>query len=85
MEDKIKVITQSVKKQDKNHLISSLQNRGRQKNSYIAIGTIEERKNQHELMNLFTEDPTFSAFELNIIGAADVKYLKFRLFSFLRH
>ena len=79
MEDKINVITQSVKKQDANYLMSSLQNRGKQKNSYIAIGTIEERKNQHELMNLFTEDPTFSSFELNIIGAADIKYLKYRL------
>lgn len=79
IEDKINVITQSVKEQDANSLSSSLQNKGLQKNSYMTIGTIEERKNQHELVNLFTEDPTFSSFELNIVGAADINYLKFRL------
>ena len=77
MEDKINVITQSVKKQNASSLSNSLQNEGLQKNSYITIGAIEERKNQHELVNLFTEDPTFSSFELNIVGAADIDYLKF--------
>ena len=78
-ENKLNVITQSVKKQDATSISNSIKNEGLQKNSYITVGTIEERKNQHEIVNLFIEDPTFSEFQLNIIGGADIDYLKFRL------
>ena len=61
MEDKINVITQSVKKQNANSLSSSLQNEGPQNNSYMFIGTIEERKNQHELVNSSQKTQPFQA------------------------
>ena len=75
--EKVKVIRQSVKLPKKKIVDYSFSQEGKKnKNIFISIGTLEKRKRQHLLVNMFLNNKNLENSELHLIGSADIDYLK---------
>ena len=74
---KVKVIRQSVSLPEKKLVDYSFSNEGdANKSIFICIGTLEKRKRQHLLVNMFLNNKNLEHSELHLIGNADINYLK---------
>ena len=73
---KVKVIRQSVSQPEKNFVDYSYSKKGKaDKSMFISIGTLEKRKRQHLLVNMFLNNKKLENSELHLIGNADIDYL----------
>lgn len=74
---KVKVIRQSVSIPQKKLVDYSFSKEGEENKSiFISIGTLEKRKRQHLLVNMFLNNKNLEHSELHLIGNADINYLK---------
>ena len=78
MMSKLVVIQQSVSLPDDLLVQQSFKNKNKEpnENCFVTIGTLEKRKKQHVLVNLFLNNKSLEKSQLHLIGGADFDYLK---------
>ena len=77
-EEKVRVVRQSVKRAPE-ELVSSSMRTETNNRSFVTIGTLEPRKNQAFVYELFVDEESLADCTLNLVGSADISYLRTRL------